>query len=185
MHVPRIVSRVALVSAALTASAIKADATTLIRQGLDQLASDNELVLQGRVLETHSYWNDDHTFILTNVRVRPSQILKGSHDGDVTFTLMGGTVGEITTLIVGGADLWPGSDYVLFLSRVDLPGAADRLTVRDHAQGVFDLENGRAFSQALGHALLPGPGGRADVPGGEEGLVLEDLVRQVRAQTNR
>jgi hypothetical protein len=185
MPVPRIVSRVTLVSAALGLSAITADATTLIRQGLDQLAIQNELVLQGRVLETHSTWNDDHTFILTNVRVRPSQILKGSHQGDVTFTVMGGAVGEITTLIVGGADLHPGSDYVLFLSRSDLPGAPDRLTVRDHAQGVFDLEQGRAFSQARGDPLLPDADGRADAPGGEAGLALEDLVRQVRAQTNR
>jgi len=175
----------ALVLIALAIVAIPAGATTLIRQGVDRLTAENESVVHGRVLDIHSYWNDDHNFILTDVRVRPAQVLKGQHAGDVTFTVMGGAVGEISTVIVGGADLVPGSDYMLFLGRVDLPGAANRLTVRDHSQGVFEVVKGRARSQAIGEPLLPDASGRTDVVGGEDGIAIEELVRQIRAHANR
>jgi len=185
MRVPALVSRFTLPSALLAMMAIPAGATTLMREGLDQLTVENEIVVQGRVLDINSHWNDSHTLILTDARVRPSQVLKGRHEGDVTFTVMGGTVGDVTTLIIGGAELIPGSDYVLFLSHVDLPGAANRLTVRDHAQGAFNVDRGRAFSEALGDPLLPDGEGRIDVPGGEDGLPIEELTRQVRDHQNR
>lgn len=176
---------VPLVLLALILAAIPASATTLVRQGLDKLTAENEMVVHGRVLDLHSYWNADHSFILTDVRVRPSQIVKGSNGGDVTLTVMGGQVGELSTVIIGGADLAAGSEYVLFLSHVDLPGAAHRLTVRDHVQGVFEVVKGRAHSQAFGQPLYPDLEGRVDVPGGEEGLALDELVRQVRQNLNR
>lgn len=185
MQVPALVSRFTLASALLATMAIPARATTLMREGLDQLTAKNELVVQGRVLDTNSHWNDGHTLIFTDVKVRPSQVLKGRQEGDVTFTVLGGTVGDVTTLIIGGAELLPGSDYVLFLSHADLPGAANRLTVRDHAQGAFNVDKGRAFSEAFGDPLLPDGEGRIDVPGGEDGLPIEELTRQVRAHQNR
>ena len=176
---------VLLVLIAVAFAAIPASATTLVRQGLDRLTAENEMVVHGRVIDIHSYWNADHSFILTDVHVRPSQIVKGGANGDLTFTLMGGQVGDLTTVIIGGADLVPGSDYVLFLSHVDLPGAAHRLTVRDHVQGVFEVVNGRARSQAAGQPLYPDLGGRVDVPGGDDGLAVDELVRQVRQNLNR
>lgn len=176
---------VPLVLLALALAAVPASATTLVRQGLDQLTAENEMIVHGRVLDIRSYWNADHSFILTDVRVRPSQVMKGAAAGDVTFTVMGGQVDDLTTVIIGGAGLAPGSEYVLFLSRVDLPGAAHRLTVRDHVQGVFEVVKGRAHSQAFGQPLYPDLGGRVDVPGGEEGLALDELVRQVRQNLNR
>lgn len=177
----RLSRNVALALIAMAILAIPAGATTLIRQGLDRLTAENESVIHGRVIEIHSYWNDDHSFILTDVKFRPQQVFKGNRAaGDVTLTVMGGTVGEISTVIVAGPDLVPGSDYVLFMNREDLPGAAKRLTVRDLAQGVFRVEKGRAYSQALDHPLVADANGRFEAPGGEEGLTLEDMSRQVR-----
>ena len=165
---------------ALAILAIPASATTLIRQGLETLSKDNEQIVQGRVIDIHSYWNDDHTFILTDVRVRPTRVLKGERGrGEITFTVLGGTVGEITTLVIASPDLVSGSDYLLFLNREDLPGASQRLTVRDLAQGAFDVANGRAYSQAAHHPLLADSEGRVDPPGGAEGLALDDMVRQI------
>jgi hypothetical protein len=179
----KVLRLVSLLVPAVTASALVAapvSATTLIRRGLDRLAAGNETIVQARVLDIRSYWNADHTFILTDVHARPSQVLKGRPDNDLDFTVMGGTVGETTTLIVGGPDLEPGSEYILFLAQSDLPGAPHRLTVRDLSQGVFDVVQGRAFSQAHGEPLLPDDQGRTDAPGGDEGILLETLARQIR-----
>jgi len=170
---------------ALVLSAAAADATTLVRQGLDRLTIDNEMVVQATVLDIYSYWNADHQFILTDVRVRPSRILKGTPTDNVTFTVMGGSVADVTTLIIGGADLVPGSEYVLFLAHNDLPGAANRLTIRDHSQGVFEIARGRAFSQAIGEPLLPDERGKVDVPGGAEGVDLDELIGQIRKLSDR
>ncbi|HKQ58880.1 MAG TPA: hypothetical protein VJY35_13530 [Candidatus Eisenbacteria bacterium] len=165
--------------------AFPAGATTLIRQGLEKLTAENESVVHGRVLDIHSYWNADHTMIMTDIRVLPNQVLKGDRAArEITFTLLGGTVGDITTLIIGGPELVPGSEYVLFLNHEVLQGARPVLTVRDLAQGAFeiaDLGKGpRAYSQALNHALLPDLEGLSEPPGGAEGLTVDDLVKQVR-----
>ena len=185
MHWLRFVARAALALAAAALFAAPAAATTLIRQGLENLARENEAIVQGKVVDVHSYWNQDHSFILTDVRVRPTLGLKGfGRDRDVTVTLMGGTVGDITTMIVGGPELVPGSEYLLFLNREDLPGSPQSLTVRDLVQGVFEAATvkgeRRFFSQALGQPLTPDAQGRSDVPGGEQGIGVDEMVRQIR-----
>ena len=183
MYAWNVATRLAPVVLAL--SATSAGATTLIRQGLDRLTTGNETIVQATVLDIHSYWNADHQFILTDVRLRPSRILKGAPAGDVICTVMGGSVGDVTTLIIGGADLAPGLEYMLFLAHADLPGAANRLTIRDHSQGVFEIVGGRAFSQAASEPVLPDEHGKTDVPGGADGLDLDELIQEVRSHSNR
>ena len=165
--------------AAIVSMAAPASATSLMRRGVEALTRDNETIVQASVLDIHSYWNAGHTFIFTDVHVRALQRFKGDAADDLSFTVMGGTVGETTTLIVGGPDIVPGSEYVLFLSRTDLPGMPGRITVRDLCQGVFALRQGRAFSEAIGEPLLPDAQGASDVPGGAEGLPLDTLARQI------
>jgi hypothetical protein len=169
------------------ASARTAEATTLQRAGIRELTAANATVVVGEVVDARSYWNAEHTFVLTDVRVAPTDVLKGAHaGGDLTVTLMGGTVGDRSVLIVGGARLEVGRSYVLFLNEEDLPGAPRVRTVRDHCQGVFDLVAGgdgltRAVSQASTHGLAPDAAGQRQAPGGSAGLPLTDLVEQVQA----
>lgn len=158
-----------------------AEATTLIRAGLDELSATNQTIVVGEVLEAESYWNHDGSFILTDVTLQPVETIKGEASGPITVTLMGGTVGETTSLIVAGASLVPGRSYVVFLDEADLPGASRTLTVRDHSQGVFDIVEGkdgelRAVSQAVGHPLLPDGQGLVDAPGGVDGFPVDALV---------
>lgn len=166
-------------------AAVPAGATTLIRESLKGLTDQNQLIVYGRVLDIHSYWNADHSMILTDVRVHPNQILKGDRSArEISFTLLGGTVGDITTLIIGGPDLVPGSDYILFLNLEHLRGDLEVLTIRGLVQGAFevtDLGAGkRVYSEALSHALLPDADGISEPPGGDQGLALDDMLAQVR-----
>jgi hypothetical protein len=171
---------VALVSLAVT----PAGATTLIRQGLDRLVASNATIVVGEVLDTSSYWNDEGTFILTDVRIAPQEVLKGNlRDRELVVTIMGGTVLDLTTLIVGGAELAPGKAYVLFLNEGDLPGARGVRTVRDHCQGVFDLVSAqdglRAISQASRHPLAPDAKGYVEAPGGTRGIPFDALRQSI------
>lgn len=167
-----------------------AQATTLKRADLEDLTKANGTIVVGQVLDARSYWNEDHSFILTDVRVATNEVLKGAvADEELTVTLMGGTVGDLTTLIVGGAELVPGKSYVLFLDREELPGARKALTVRDHCQGAFDLVMGkdglRAISQANRHPLVPDAKGYVDAPGGTEGLPFVSMLDSIRETVNR
>ena len=162
-----------------------AQATSMIRGGLDELVAGNETIVVAQVVDLRSYWNADHTFILSDVRLKPTSALKGDVGPlEFSITVMGGTVGDVTTVIVAGPELQRGSEYVLFLNREDLPGKSQVLTVRDLSQGVFEVvvgpEGKRAVSQAVLHPLLPDAKGLTQPPGGPDGLVLDDLIQNVR-----
>lgn len=167
-----------------------ASATTLVRASLDELVAGNATVVVGEVLDARSYWNEERNFILTDVRVAVSDVLKGNPRGnEITVTIMGGRVGDLTTLIIGGAELVPGNSYVLFLNQEDLPGIENVTTVRDHCQGVFDLtiarDGLRAVSQANRHPLVPDKLGYVDAPGGVEGFPLRAMMQSIREIVER
>ena len=178
--------RGAAVLAVVVSAVVPAGATTLVRAGLDELVAGNGTIVVGEVLDAESYWNADGTFILTDLRVSAIEVLKGRPESrELTVTTMGGTVGDTTTLIVGGPVLVPGRSYVLFLEREELPGGRF-LTVRDLVQGVFEVREGangeaglRAVSQANTHPLLPDRHGEHLPPGGSRGLELEYLVQSI------
>jgi hypothetical protein len=179
-----------LVAAFVLAAWSQADATTLIRAGLDSLVKANRTIVVGEVRDVHSYWNQEGTFILTDVRIQATDVLKGNpRDTDLTITILGGTVGDLTTLIVAGAELIPGKSYVLFLQEDNLPGVRGVRTVRQHAQGVFEVvkarDGVRAISQASRHPLYPDALGFVDPPGGAKGLLLSDMVRSIRQIAGR
>lgn len=166
-----------------------ASGSTLVRASLDDLVAVNRLILVGEVVDAHSYWNSEGTFILTDVRIAPSSVLKGrAVESEVVVTIPGGSVGDLSTVIVGGAELLPARTYVLFLNEENLPGAR-ALTVRDLCQGVFDFHLGehglRAISQANRHPLLPDVRGEAEPPGGAAGLPLEAMLRAIRESAGR
>lgn len=173
---------VVLFFSALGSTAV-AEASTLGRVGLDYLVAENDTIVVGEAVSARSYWNPARTFILTDVEVSVSQTLKGRAGDAITVTVPGGTVGELTSVIVGGAVLVPGHQYVLFLDRVKLAGIDGVLMIHDHGQGAFDVEMAgselRAFSQARRHELLADAAGQAEAVGGAKGLPLVDLVETV------
>lgn len=175
----------AAVFAVLAAFATSASASRFGRVGLDYLVAENETIVIGEVLETHSYWDKAGTLILTDAKVAVSEVLKGDPRlREVTVTLLGGTVGDRTHVAVGAARLEPNNSYVLFLHRADLPGAPNVQMIREHNQGVFEIEAGeggpRAVSQARTHALVPDSSGVAEAPGGAKGLPVESIQQAVR-----
>jgi hypothetical protein len=177
--------RWAAVLALALAAFAPAEATTMIRMGVEDLVASNEAVVVGRVVDVQSYWNAEGSFILSDVKVEVLDALKGAAlEREISLTVMGGSVGELTTLILAGPEMTIGGDYVLFLNREDLPGVFGVRTVRDLAQGIFDVVGAgdglRAVSQASRHPLLPDARGISEAPGGQEGIPLENLIRQVR-----
>src|SRR5262245_40137955 len=69
---------------------ICASATTMERRGLDALVANSSVILRGQVIDTHSYWNANHTQILTDTRLQVIEKLKGNPTSEVTVTTLGG-----------------------------------------------------------------------------------------------
>jgi hypothetical protein len=177
-------------AAVLGAGSLPADASSFARVGLDYLVSQNGLVVQGEVLSTRSYWNDPGTLILTDVQISVTEVLKGRWSNpEITVTIPGGTVGDDTIAVLGGAELKPGKPYVLFLQRGELPGIRGVYVVPDHSQGVFEIQSRqggpRAVSQAVRLALVPDAFGNAETPGGAPGMPLQAMRRSVRELVER
>lgn len=178
--------------AIVAGSTAPASATTLVRQSLENLVADNGVIVVGEVIGKHSYWNEGGTFILTDLQIETREVLKGKvAASEITVTIPGGTVGDLSTLIVDGAELAEGRSYVLFLDRKSFLGVKDVLTVDDHAQGVFEVvqDKGkgglRAVSQASKTRLVPDVFGESAAPGKAEGLVFEKMKQSVREIAGR
>ena len=180
--------RILALGAVTVAASLPAGATSIVRADLGRIAATNALVVQGEVVDVYSHWNEDGNFILSDVRVVVEETLKGQPQREVVFTAMGGTVGDLSTVIVGGPEIEVGKRYVLFLNREDVPGRRNTLMVRDLSMGIFDIvdtpQGGWAISQAVRHPLLPDASGSVAPPGGFSGLSLENLGRAVRAAHN-
>jgi hypothetical protein len=181
----RLVGRCLLAFAMVAAAAIPASATTLMRASLGDLVEGNATVVSARVLGFESYWNAEGTFILTDVRVLADEFLKGDvGQREFRITVLGGTVGDITTLIPGGPEMEIGKSYVLFLNREELPGLRDALTIRELSQGIFDVvdtaSGRRAVSQAVRQPLVADRFGITEPAGGAAGFAVNDLAREVR-----
>lgn len=169
----------------VVAVASPASATTLQRAGLDELVRGNAIVVSGRALDARSYWNAEGTFILTDITFVADTRLKGDPgQREFRFTILGGTVGNLTTIIVGGPEVVPGKSYVLFLNREDLPGVDRALTIRELSQGIFDIVDGpggmRAVSQARNERLVADKFGKTDPVGGTAEIVLDQFSRDIR-----
>jgi len=176
----------ALAAIFAAALAAPANATTLRRMGLEDLVKTHSKIVVGEVVDVRSYWNRDGNFILTDVVISTEQVVKGrlEEKSEITVTLLGGEVGDLATIIVGGAELVKGNSYVLFLNEQNLPGGKNALMVREHVQGAFDikLEKGslRAISQAVRHPLVPDANKLTDPPGGRQGLPLNQMIQEMR-----
>ncbi len=160
-------------------------ASAFERASLERLTATNETIVVGEAIGAHSYWSSDKSFILTDVNLEVRQMIRGEAGArQVVVTLLGGTVGDTTTLIVSGAQLKPGHSYVLFLGEADLPGAKAALTVRDHSQGVFEIATAggglRATSQAAQETLVADERGEIRAEGGPQGFELEAMIQKLR-----
>lgn len=184
MNRGRVLLRGLALCAVVAAAFLPAAATSLIRADLPLLVAENAMIVRGEVVSVESYWNEEGTFILSDVRVAVDETFKGPRQREVVITVMGGTVGDLSTVIVAGPEIEVGKRYLLMLNREDLPGRHSVMTVRDLSQGIFDVVDGPegdwAINQAVHHELLPDKSGSVEPAGGFSGISLENLGRTIR-----
>jgi hypothetical protein len=113
MHLRRLFT----IALLLALGAGSARATEVAERSLRQLTADAPTIVHGTVVGNQSHWTDNHSLIVTDVRVQVMDVLKGKPASEVVFTLPGGTVGAIRVEADGAAPFRVGDEAVLFLDR--------------------------------------------------------------------
>jgi hypothetical protein len=164
-----------------------AGATVMIREDLDTLTRQSDVIVRGKVTRLASRWTADHRRIVTDVDIEVSESLKGAPATVVRVTQPGGEVGDIGQRVSGLAVFSPGEEVVVFLQRRPGEGYA----VEGLAQGKFRVERSsdgtRAFAvpEPTGDALVLDAATRQPIQVESRVRELEDLRREVRAALNR
>jgi hypothetical protein len=72
------------------------------RLSIEELDSSSTNIIIGKFTNIRSFWNSDHSTILTNVQVEVNLNLKGEIiERYITIQLLGGRIDNISTILVG------------------------------------------------------------------------------------
>ena len=117
-------------------------AQPLAAPSIEQLARQADIVAIGEVSSAAGEWAAGRRSIQTRVTLTVAELLKGAAASPLTFTHLGGRVGDEASAIGGGPEFQPGERVLVFLTR--RPDGSLRLTdliyarfeiVRDAATG--------------------------------------------------
>jgi hypothetical protein len=165
----------------MIAAALPAAASTFVAMDQEELMVGSAAVVQGRVLEVRSFWNEDHTSIVSEARVEVEDLIAGEAPAVVTIRTFGGEVGNYRVEAHGFPTFSPGEKAVLYL-RAD----GDAFRVTGHAQGHY-----RVRATAKGDFAVPtlGEGVRLFTRDGQlapapASLQLDDFKNQIRERRN-
>lgn len=164
--------------AVATLVALPLSASTFIAMSETELLASSQAVVQGKVLDVRSFWNDDRTAILTEARVLVDELVAGEAPSVVVVKTFGGQVGDIVIEAHGFPTFQAGEQVLLYLS----PDGDDfRVTgyrlgqfrVRDTAKGrlaVPTVEEGVRFFTREGEL--------APLPRAESLELLKERIRE-------
>jgi len=157
-----------------------AEATQVIRSTPRQIADVSELAVQGKVSRVQSYWNADHTRIMTEARIAVDETFKGNAGSVVRVVQIGGTVGNVQ-MTTHGAVAWKnGQEVVLFLERA----GSDTYQVAGLSLGKFDVRRDGRTGQAQierpadGGARQLSADGATSTPNRTEVVSVDQFIRE-------
>ncbi len=92
--------------------------TTLLAanaQSIQERTSKSDLVIEGKVVKTESFWHKNQTQIFTTNRIKVSRVFKGEiENGFVEVVTQGGTIGEKSIIAVHSPFFTEGEEGIFF-----------------------------------------------------------------------
>lgn len=95
---------------------VAVQAASVVKLTLPDLVKQSQAIVIGKVTDVSSSWAEDRRQIFTTITLNVSENLKGSSGHTVTFTQLGGVVGDTRVSVAGTPVFTPGSEVLLFLS---------------------------------------------------------------------
>ena len=131
-------------------------ATTMKGLSMAELVNKSSLIVEGRVSQISSLWNENRTMIVTHIDITltSNALIKGEladplikgelQDKKITLKFLGGSVDGITTVVLGNPSFVLDEQVLLFLH----PGRGREFQgfsrIIGRAQGKYQVENGVA-----------------------------------------
>lgn len=154
-------------------------ASSFMAMSQEELIAESSAVVQGKVVETRSYWNKDRTLIWTEAVIEVEERLVGETPGLVRVQTPGGMIGDFRIEAVGFPIFEANQRLLVFLKP-----EGKRTRVTGFRQGQWHIErddSGReiAVPTVDGDVLLIDRGGRKTPPPRPMHLdTLKDNIRQ-------
>ncbi len=120
-------------AALVLAIASSARATSVPDMDLRALVDGSPSIVHGSVISTRCRWNEDRSLIVTDVRVRVMDAIRGGGVSEIEFTQPGGVVGKLVVEVPGASAFRSGDEAVFFLA----PDAWGRLCLNGLSRGCF------------------------------------------------
>ncbi len=112
-----------------------------IELSLKELCDKSDNIIIARVISSQSYFVQNEKRIFTDISIQILETLKGGLKpfGNIKFTVLGGTVNGVTTLVLEAPIFRVGEESILFLSSVFLPNNRKNYVVSGFSQGKFNI----------------------------------------------
>lgn len=172
-----------LVALAL-AVAVPAGASTFVGLTHDEMVAQSDAVVEGEVLNVHSFWSRSGRLIVTEAIVRVNETIVGEAPTSIILRTFGGTVGGYTVEAHGFPKFEKGQKLLLFVDN-QADGTAE---VTGYRQGQYQIVRDRAGVNMAVPTLEPGVrlltrDGRAAAR--PQAVQLDVLKNQIRGAAER
>jgi hypothetical protein len=177
----------ALFAVAALALALPAGASTFLAVSREELVSRAEAVVLGRVVEVSSFWNREHTAILTEATFEVEDTVVGVAPTYLTLRTFGGRVGNYIIEAHGFPRFVLGEKLLLFLE----PEHDGAHKVLGYLQGQYRVRNdtqGRPIAEPLfdaGARILRPDGTFAPAPRPQALAELRNELRAIAGRVGR
>ncbi len=174
-----------LALAALVAA--PAAASTFIALSVDELVRDAEAVVQGRIVEVGSFWNAEHTAILTEATLEVEDTVVGAAPAYLTLRTFGGRVGKLVIEAHGFPRFVLGERVLVFLE----PEQDGAHKVLGYLQGQYRIRpdaKGQAIAEPMaefGARVLRRDGTEAPAPRAMPLVQLKGQLRDIAGRLGR
>jgi hypothetical protein len=160
-----------------------AAASTFLALSQKELVEQADAVVAGRIVERQSFWNEEHTAILTEAVLQVEDVIVGSAPAYVNLRTFGGQVDDYRIVAHGFPTFQLGERLVLFLE----PEKDGAQRVLGYQQGQFRIRGEQGKEMAvpaidLGARLLRPDGSEAPAP---QPMPLAQFKQQLRETAGR
>ena len=107
--------RILLVGLAVVLMAMPATASTFVAMDQAELVAASDAVIQGEVLEVHSFWNRGGTAVITEARILVEEVVAGQAASEIVVRTFGGQVGDYVLEAHGFPVFQEGQRLLLFV----------------------------------------------------------------------
>jgi hypothetical protein len=163
----------------VSAFAVDSFATQVIQKSPKELAQLSQLVVDGKVQNVRSYWNDDHSKIFTEAVISVEATHKGVAAQSVRVVQLGGVVDNVRMTAHGALQWKQGEDVLLFLE----PATPGAYQVTGFSQGKYLIEHDPQTGAAYVKQALPPDAGTKSSPAASttarERVTLEQFLDSV------